>query len=335
MKSVICIGSSSKDIFFPTSEGIISETLGDLASQRKITFELGAKYHIGDRFESLGGCGANQAIGLSRLGVQALCYTSIGDDAVGDWIKSEFNKEKIKQDLVQTERNSLSGLSAIVVDKNSGERIIFSNQEANEKLTVDPEKLVGTDFISVTDLSGDWIGVMETVINFCGQNKIRVAYNPRGINIKQDPEKVFEFSGKSEIFFVNKDEAIEIISSKTINKADANLNDEKFLTEELKKSGVKVAIITDGKRGAWVTDGDKLLWAGALGIQPVETTGAGDAFSSGFLAARIKGKDLEECLKWGIANSGNSVKFYGSIAGLLDEENIQKNIEKIEVEIIN
>ena len=68
MKQVICIGSGSKDIFFPTTEGITQETPDDLTAQKKIIFELGAKYHIDNRFESLGGCAVNQACGLRRLG---------------------------------------------------------------------------------------------------------------------------------------------------------------------------------------------------------------------------------------------------------------------------
>ena len=44
MKTVICIGASTQDIFFPTAEGKIIETPEDVTSQRKIAFELGAKY---------------------------------------------------------------------------------------------------------------------------------------------------------------------------------------------------------------------------------------------------------------------------------------------------
>jgi sugar/nucleoside kinase (ribokinase family) len=73
MEKIICIGSSAKDIFFPTNEGKIFETPKDITSQRKIAFELGAKYHIENRFESLGGCAVNVACGLRRLGIESSC----------------------------------------------------------------------------------------------------------------------------------------------------------------------------------------------------------------------------------------------------------------------
>ncbi len=80
---IICIGSSSKDIFFPTDEGVILETPEDLTSQRKIAFELGAKFRAEDRYEALGGCAANVAAGLARIGFETEYYTKIGDDDLG------------------------------------------------------------------------------------------------------------------------------------------------------------------------------------------------------------------------------------------------------------
>jgi len=323
MKKVICIGSTCKDLFFPTKEAVIQETPQDLASQRKIVFEMGAKFHISNRFESLGGCAANQAVGLSRLGISALLYTSIGDDNTADWIKAELAKENISLEMVDVAGKSFSGLSAIVVDENSGERIIFSNQEANEKLEVVPEKLAGADFVSITDLSGDWRGVCQAAMDFCNSQGIKVAFNPRGINIKEDPQKVFELAGKCEIFFVNKDEAIEILLARN---PQLDNQDENYLVAELKKSGAKTVVITDGKRGAWAGTEEKTVHSEAIESHPVDTTGAGDAFSSGFLAAYIKEKNLDECVEWGIKDGGNVVKFYGGVEGLLKESEIMEKI---------
>jgi len=334
MKNVICIGSSSKDIFFPTKEGAVSETPGDIKAQKKITFELGAKFHIDNRYESLGGCAANVSAGLARLGVPSACYTNVGDDLVGEWIKKEISKEGVDANLIMAEVNCLSGLSAIVVDEKSGDRIIFSNQEANEKLKIIPEKLKETQWISVSDPSGDWKGVLETVMKISKENGVKIAFNPRGKNIQEDAKKVYEIAGGTEVFFVNKDEAIEIISHNTQHITHNDLNNEEFLIKELKKTGVKVAVVTDGSRGAWAYNGEILVFAKALVENPKDTTGAGDAFSSGFLAAYIQGKGLEECLKWGTANGGSAVNFYGGVEGLLREKEIIEKISKIKTQFI-
>jgi len=329
MTKVICIGSASKDIFFPTKEG--EKVPGD---PKKIIFQLGGKYHINDRFESLGGCAINQAVGLSRLDLEVSAYSSLGNDEIGHWLKKEVEKENIDTQLMSIEENSPSGLSAIVVDQNSGERIIFSNQEANERLEVNVEKLKGFDFVSATDLSGDWKGELSQVFDFCEKENIKFSFNPRRINIEQDVEKVKAFAGRAEIFFVNKDEAKEIIEKLGIENTSQE-EEEIFLIKELKKFGCQVALLTDGERGAWGFNGQDLIQVKAFKENAIDSTGAGDAFSSGFMAAYLKGKSLEECLKWGIANGGSVVNFYGGVEGLMREKEIEEKIIQAESKKLN
>ena len=85
-------------------------------------------------------------------------------------------------------------------------------------------------------------------------------------------------------------------------------------------------------RGAWGFDGEQILHVDALVKEAVDTTGSGDAFASGFLAAHLKGKDLGESLKWGIINSSNSVTEYGGQKGLLTQEEIEKSLSQVNVE---
>jgi ribokinase len=329
VNKIICIGSSGKDIFFPTSEGVILNTPEDLKSQKKIAFEMGAKYHIEDRFETLGGCAVNQVAGLARLGLAAACYTVLGSDMAGEWIEKELKKEGVDMDLAIKEECP-SGLSAIIVDQKSGERVIFSNQEANERMKIDPEKIAGVEWISVSDLNGNWKSILDEIMKVAKASGAKTAFNPRGKNIQEDASKVFEISRQCDVFFINKDEAIEIL---VVEKSSLDSQDEKYLIQKIKNGGAKIVVMTDGTNGAWATDGEKIVFAEAQVKKAVDTTGAGDAFSSGFLAAYVKGKDLEECLRWGTANGGNSVKFYGGVEGLLKESEIEEGVKDIKVKV--
>lgn len=331
MNQVICIGSACRDIFFPTADGVVLETPEDLLSQKKIAFELGAKYKVEERHESLGGCAANVACGLSRLGIEVACYAHIGSDAGADWIEKELEDNGVKIDLITREKNCPADLSAIIVDSRSGERVIFSNQKANASLEIVADKLQETKWFFIGDLHGAWEKHLEEIVAIAQEQEIQIAINPRQANIHDNAAKVIEIIAHAQVLFLNKDESIEIVTQAQKKVQAAELQDEIFLLRALKDLGPQVVVVTDGIRGAWSFDGETMAHADAIIGQPKDATGAGDAFASGFLAAHLKGKKLEECLRWGIANSTSSLGFYGGVAGLLAEEEILAQAEECQV----
>lgn len=334
MSRIICIGSASKDMFFPTDEGVVFDTPEDVTAQRKIAFELGAKYHIDERAEALGGCSTNVATGISRLGEEAHCYASVGDDQIGQWIVEKMGEEKISTQLIAVQNACKSDLSSILIDKKSGERVIFSNQVSNKLLAIDEEKIVGYDWVFIGDLSGRWQDNLDKIVLAAKKSSIPIAFNPRQKTIHEDVGKIIEIINACEILFLNKDEAIEIVLGIKNDVSRESLNNEKFLLEVFRKIGVGMVVITDGTRGGWAYDGKEMLHVDAMVRKAVDTTGAGDAFTSGFFAAYIKGKGIGEALKWGIVNSSNSVLFYGGQEGLLGEDAIISLIENVKVENI-
>ncbi len=329
---IICIGSSSKDVFFPVEDGVILDTPEDLTSQQKLAFELGAKFQAEKIFEAPGGCAANVAQGLARLGVKVGCYSKIGEDTVGRWIKRELKKEGVKIDFLQTDKQCQSDLSAIIVDKNSREHLIFFNRSANENLEIYKKKLSKTKNIFVSALNGEWEKHFDNIMDISQRNGIKIFFNPGQRNISDNKEKIIEMIGYTEILILNKDEAIGILEDEIENKEE--LNQEKTLLKELKKRGPKIVVITDGKRGAWsLSEKSEVLQVVPTidSAEIVDTLGAGDAFASGFLAGIMNKQNIAQSLKWGLANSLEVIKHYGAKSGLLKKNEIGKIIEKIKV----
>jgi len=338
MSKIISIGSSTKDIFFPIDGGLIMETPEDLEAQRKIAFELGAKYQLADvRHEAVGGCAANVSCGLACLGAESFCCTHVGNDQSGEWIKGELKQKGVRTDLIQTDKNCQSDLSFILDHLPSGDKVVFSDRDSNEKLEILPEEIkkIGFEWIFVSSLNGNkqesWENKLDKILQLVKEENLKLAFNPGQKNIKKNPQKVVAAASQSQILIINKDEAIEIMAS-VMQSTDNKLNDEKFLIKKLTEIGVKIIVITDGIHGAWGFDGKEILHVDALVREAVDTTGAGDAFTSGFLAAHLKGKDLGESLKWGIINSSNSVTEYGGQKGLLTQEEIEKSLSQVNVE---
>lgn len=329
MAKILTIGSVCQDIFFPTKEGVLLETPEDVLSQKKLAFELGGKCSIEQRYESLGGNSVNVAVGLAQLGQDVMAYSTIGDDAVGKWILKELRKTKVKTEGVRMENNCGSDLSAIVVDEKTSDRVIFSSHIANKKLLFDAEKLGNPQWIFLGDLSGDWQKITDDIISFAKKMNVYLAFNPRQKTIHEDVKKIIETISRCELLFVNKDEAMEIVSGFRQDVLSELLNNEEYLVKQLHALGAKTVALTDGARGAWAYDGIDVLHVSAIMQKAVDTTGAGDAFTSGFFAAYLKGNNLLMALKWGVANSSSSVTEYGGQKGLLTQEGIEEMIGKI------
>ena len=261
---IICIGSSTKDIIFPITDGVLMETPDDLESQKKIVFELGAKYQVAQgRHETIGGCAANVACGLARLGTEAYCATRVGGDQAGKWIKDELERFGVKTELVQVGADHRSDLSTIVAHIPSEDRIIFSDRDSNERMEVSADEIrkIGAEWIFISSLNGNmdegWDKKLDKILEAASGNA-KLIFNPGQKNIKSNPEKIIAAVSQLQMLIVNKDEAIEIVDKLEGIDRDS-LNDEKYLAEKLHEAGAKIVAMTDGQRCGWACDGKDLL----------------------------------------------------------------------------
>ena len=103
-----------------------------------------------------------------------------------------------------------------------------------------------------------------------------------------------------DIVFANEEEA----------KALTGLEPRKALDEIASK--VKIAVVKIGSKGSMIKSGEATWDIGVIDVQPIDTTGAGDLYASGFLYGLSTGKSLETCGNYGAMLSGNVIEFIGS-----------------------
>ncbi|MDQ5961302.1 MAG: PfkB protein [Patescibacteria group bacterium] len=335
---VLCVGSTSQDIFFPTDEYTVLETPEDILSKSKALFEVGGKFRVADRFEAVGGVAANISVGLGRQGVGVACYSSIGDDQMGDWCIAELEKNNVDTSFITRQKNTKTDLSAIVVLMKSGERIIFHNRDANELLSVDESKLADTEWIFISALNGAWRENLKHILRVVQEKPIKLAINPGQHNLREDPALILEVIRHTSFLALNKDEAIELLLASdllTETEKQEKIDDEETLLFALHRAGAKIITLTDGARGGWISDGHSLCHAPILpNIQSVDMTGAGDAFASASFGALISGLPLETALRYGIGNGGSVVKHYGAIDGLLSQSELEILTKNLRIEKI-
>jgi len=335
-QKVLCIGSAGKDVFFPVSSGIVMEADEKLNCEKQFCFGYGGKVHVEDRFCAPGGCACNISIGLSRLSVDAHVLGNIGNDSDGEWIKNVLLEEGVNIENMCTVDDVHTDLSVIIVDANTGERTIFVNRDVGENLIIDSGDVVGFDWCFVGSLYGNHIqDNMKIIHDAVTKNEIKLVYNPGNNNIAKDETVVLDLIHHASVVFVNKTEAMKIVSKFDLSYNEEDLSSEYWLLKILKshiQDDAGVVVLTDGLRGAWGYDGENLYHTDTINKPVHDSTGAGDAFSSGFFAGLLHGVSLDECMQWGSVNGDAVVDYYGAQQGLQTCDTVQEKVSLFPVE---
>lgn len=150
----------------------------------------------------------------------------------------------------------------------------------------------------------------------------KLAFQPGTFQIEVGVERLSALYRRTEVVVMNREEAVLV--------TDGNYDDIHDLFNRLHGLGPKIVCITDGPAGAYASDGENRFRMPLYPdpAPPVERTGAGDAFASTFVAALMKGSNIEGALQWGPINSMNVVQHVGAQQGLLTEKELSELLQK-------
>ncbi len=100
------------------------------------------------------------------------------------------------------------------------------------------------------------------------------------------------------------------------------------LAEELRRRGARNIITTLGREGAMIVTDTLDVRVPAIEVEVTDTTGAGDAFNSGFAVALAEGRPLVEAVRFGVACGGIACTKLGVIPSLPDRGGADKAYER-------
>ena len=300
MYDVVCMGSSTIDMFLEINKKFKSIKKGDKVLTNKLDYETG-------------GGGTNGAVSLARLGCKTAYLGKVGDDHNGEKILKELKKEKVK--IIKTKHSTLpTSFSTIIESSKESDRTIFTYKGANNDLTLDDFKLrkIRTKWLYVTTHLNKSFKTSEAVIKYAKKKKAKVLFNPSQYLAKQTKKLRFTLKN-TDILVLNKREA-ELLTKK---KAST-----KQLADTILSIGPKAVIITKGKNGVYYKDNKESHKVASPKAKVISTAGAGDAFTSGFLAGIIKRKDIKTSLNIGMKNASSVLKYIGTKNKLLTAKEV-------------
>lgn len=280
----------------------------------KLCLNYGQKIPILHSFQNLGGNAANVSVGAVRLGLKSGILSTIGHDVNGDKVLTDLKKAGVNTFYLTPDKNAQTRYSIVLNYKE--ERTILSFSDKKKYFWPNPAP--ATDWIYYSGLSEGFEELQENLIKHLKKHKtVKLAFNPGSYLLKYGKNYISDVLKHTDLLIVNLEEA-ETILGTTLKKEKSVTALMRLL---LKKGPTEVAL-TDAERGAWAGNIDTIWHMKALPVQVVSKTGAGDAFSAGYIAARVYNHDINHALAWGVANSAHVIKHLGSTAGLANKEEV-------------
>jgi ribokinase len=313
---VITVGESTIDAFMrlahANSDAHLDKASGGLC------FRFGEKIDV-ERYDfTIGGNATNVAVGLSRLGIKSTLCTEIGDDEFSLKIRNMLANEHVERVLVH-QVSGPSNFSVIINFK--GDRTLFV-----EDVTRQHEfnfQDVTAELVYITSLGNVWQKPYRTALEFAHKCKAKIAFNPGSRQLHEGKDLVQEVVRQSQMLFLNKEEAELLVFDKETQEHE--LSYVKELLTKIKALGAKIVVITDGKKGSYALDTKGNFYHQSMfDCEVVERTGAGDAYTVGFIAATFEKQSVPQAMEWGSWNAASVVSKIGAQAGLLTKEQMEE-----------
>ncbi|MFP9059483.1 carbohydrate kinase family protein [Natrialbaceae archaeon A-chndr2] len=233
---------------------------------------------IRSRQQSGGGSAANVAVACSALEVDTGLIGSVGDDDTGLLARRELEDAAVDIDGVRVVEDAETAVKYIVVD-DAGEVALLGNDGVNEAVgptDLNPERIEAADHVHLTSQRPDTAGRLARVAS---ESDATVSVDPGRRLAERDYSTALEHA---DIIFLTDREAESVLES---SYPASTYND-------------RLVVIKYGGDGAEIHSPGGSIRHPGFDIDPVDTTGAGDAFAAGFIATSLGTDDLEAVLEF-------------------------------------
>lgn len=261
-----------------------------------------------------GGSPSNIAMNARKLGIRSLVASAVGRDRLGDFLVGELQEAGMDTGCVQQVDYATS---MVVVTKSTSTPVPIFYRDADYHLEYNAkleESLLQSKIVHFSCWPVSMQPVrrtIEQVMQVARDNGIMVCFDPNyHPMIWQKGEDglavVKSIIRQTDIVKPSEDDAARLFGP---DKPENQV--ERFL-----ELGARLVIMTLGKDGALISNGSETLWMSTLAKEITDTTGAGDAFWSGFYAGIIKGLTVNDALSAGFAVSAYKLKYTGAVVDL-------------------
>ncbi len=271
--------------------------------------EWGTTLWVDQIEQNIGGNGGNTSIAMARLGTPVRLYGAVGSDAKGEQLLAQLRTEGV--DTSRVNRSPQETTTVVCLVHPSGDRMFLHRPGASSD--VDPDRLQFDD------------GPSFTHFHFANPFALPVARyharelfaRARAVGLTTSLDTGWDSMGR---WSLDIDSCLPDVDLLFVNESEARMltghDDPERAASVLQERGAAEVVVKLGGRGCVVYAGAHRFAAPAFEVAVKDTTGAGDCFAGGFLAALHHGLDLREAAMVANAAGAMSVERLGTVSGV-------------------
>jgi fructokinase len=280
-----------------------------------------------DYHRFLGGSPTNVVVNASRLGLKSVLVASCGQDGLGDYVVRKLKSNNVITSQIR--KSESAPTSVIFVSKSTETPDFIPYRQADCEVYENqlPDEIIAdAKIFHTTCFALSKNPARETILNRAKKAKelglqlsIDINFSERIWPDREEAKKVLrEYLQNDPLVKLSEDDCYRLF---------AEVKSEDFIFDYFHNLGATTICLTKGKNGVVVSDiKEGLFFQKALHIDEIkDTTGAGDAFWTGFLYAQIEQKSLNESIT--IAQKLAAIKLQ-NVGRLPDNINIKKIIQE-------
>jgi len=295
--------------------------------------DIGAEFRDITAFESgVGGSPVNIAIGASRLGLQSLAFTAVGDDEVGRFVRQYLNNERVNTEFIQVKAGKRTGMAVVGVQPPDKFPLLFYREDpADIHLTIDEARQLPLEEARALCLSGTALSRgatrdaylylaerasaarLMTFIDLdlrADQWSHSLAF---GLNMRRILPLCDVVIGTEEEFYAALSPSPEAVMA---GEAVADQEELQKLLQARAAESHLALVLKRGERGVRVYANGAVTDVPGFPVEIVNTVGAGDGFASGLIYGWAGGWDWSRAARFANACGALVVTRHGCARAL-------------------